>query len=127
MNFPITRMRRYRKNSKIRDIVRETKLNKEDLIYPIFVKDGLKDGEKEEISTMPDEYRYSVNDAVEFAKKYILLSYLTTNKNTLKASIYLACNVFFLVTYFEKILKILLKFFCRKLLQLIEKYGIKLL
>ena len=31
MVFPVTRMRRYRKNSKIRDIVRETKLDKEDL------------------------------------------------------------------------------------------------
>ena len=28
MQFPITRMRRLRKNSKIRDIVRETKLQK---------------------------------------------------------------------------------------------------
>ncbi len=36
MQFPITRMRRLRKNSKIRDIVRETKLQKEDLIYPIY-------------------------------------------------------------------------------------------
>ena len=69
MDFPITRMRRLRKTQNIRDILSETKLMKEDLIYPIFVKDGLKDGEKEEISTMPDEYRYSVNDAVEFAKK----------------------------------------------------------
>ena len=69
MNFPITRMRRYRKNSKIRDIVRETKLNKEDLIYPIFVKEDLKDGEKEAISTMPGEYRYSLNDCVAYAKE----------------------------------------------------------
>ncbi|AMK15603.1 porphobilinogen synthase [Methanobrevibacter olleyae] len=69
MNFPITRMRRYRKNSKIRDIVRETKLNKEDLIYPIFVKEDLKDGEKESISTMPGEYRYSLNDSVDYAKE----------------------------------------------------------
>ena len=69
MQFPITRMRRYRKNSKIRDIVRETKLNKEDLIYPIFVKEDLKDGEKEAISTMPGEYRYSLNDCVEYAKE----------------------------------------------------------
>ena len=69
MDFPTTRMRRLRKNQNIRDILSETKLMKEDLIYPIFVKDGLKNGEKEEISTMPDEYRYSVNDAVEFAKK----------------------------------------------------------
>jgi delta-aminolevulinic acid dehydratase/porphobilinogen synthase len=56
MNFPVTRMRRYRKNSKIRDIVRETKLNKEDLIYPIFVKEDLKDGEKEEAISFFKEY-----------------------------------------------------------------------
>ena len=69
MEFPITRMRRYRKNSKIRDIVRETKLLKEDLIYPIFVKEDLEDGQKEAISTMPGEYRYSLNDCVEYAKE----------------------------------------------------------
>ena len=67
MDFPNTRMRRYRKNSKIRDIVRETKLNKEDFIYPIYVKEDLKDDEKEPISTMPGEYRYSLNGAVEYA------------------------------------------------------------
>ncbi len=69
MEFPITRMRRYRKNSKIRDIVRETKLHKEDLIYPIFVKEDLEDGQKEAISTMPGEYRFSLNDCVEYAKE----------------------------------------------------------
>lgn len=69
MEFPVTRMRRYRKNSKIRNIVCETKLNKEDLIYPIFVKEDLEDGKKEAISTMPGEYRYSLNDCVEYAKK----------------------------------------------------------
>lgn len=69
MEFPVTRMRRYRKNSKIRDIVREVKVNKEDLIYPIFVKEDLKDGEKEAISTMPGEYRFSLNGCVEYAKE----------------------------------------------------------
>lgn len=68
MDFPNTRMRRYRKNSKIREIIRETKLNKEDLIYPIFVKEDIEDGRKEAISTMPGEFRYSLNDAVEYAK-----------------------------------------------------------
>ena len=68
MNFPITRMRRLRKSPEIRDIFRETKLNKEDLIYPIFVKEGLENGKKEPISTMPDEFRYSIDDAVEFGK-----------------------------------------------------------
>ena len=69
MVFPVTRMRRYRKNSKIRDIVRETKLNKEDLIYPIFFKEELQADEKEPIESMPGEYRYSLNAGIEFAKQ----------------------------------------------------------
>lgn len=69
MVFPVTRMRRYRKNSKIRDIVRETKLNKEDLIYPIFFKEELRGDEKEPIESMPGEYRYSLNAGIEFAKQ----------------------------------------------------------
>lgn len=69
MVFPVTRMRRYRKNSKIRDIVRETKLNKEDLIYPIFFKEELQGDEKEPIESMPGEYRYSLNVGIEFAKQ----------------------------------------------------------
>ena len=69
MVFPVTRMRRYRKNSKIRDIVRETKLDKEDLIYPIFFKEELKGDEKEPIESMPGEYRYSLNAGIEFAKQ----------------------------------------------------------
>ncbi len=68
MDFPNTRMRRYRKNSKIRDIIRETKLNKEDFIYPIYVKEDLEGDEKEAISTMPGEFRYSLDGAVEYAK-----------------------------------------------------------
>lgn len=69
MVFPVTRMRRYRKNSKIRDIVRETKLDKEDLIYPIFFKEELQGDEKEQIESMPGEYRYSLNAGIEFAKQ----------------------------------------------------------
>ena len=69
MVFPVTRMRRYRKKSKIRDIVRETKLDKEDLIYPIFFKEELQGDEKEPIESMPGEYRYSLNAGIEFAKQ----------------------------------------------------------
>ena len=69
MVFPVTIMRRYRKNSKIRDIVRETKLDKEDLIYPIFFKEELQGDEKEPIESMPGEYRYSLNAGIEFAKQ----------------------------------------------------------
>ncbi|MGC9516735.1 MAG: porphobilinogen synthase [Methanomicrobiales archaeon] len=69
MQFPITRMRRLRKDPQIRKILSENKLNPEDLIYPMFIKEVLKDDQKEEIKTMPGQYRYSLNDGVKEAKK----------------------------------------------------------
>lgn len=69
MQFPITRMRRLRKNPQIRDILSEIKLNSEDFIYPMFIKETLKDGQKEHIDTMPGQYRYSLNDVIDEAKK----------------------------------------------------------
>ena len=69
MDFPTTRMRRYRKNAKIREVMRETKLNIEDLIYPLYAAEDIKDGEPQEIKTMPGQFRYSINDCVEYAKE----------------------------------------------------------
>jgi porphobilinogen synthase len=69
MEFPVTRMRRLRKNQNIRIILTETKLNPEDFIYPLFIKEGLDDGQKEHIDTMPGQYRYSVNDTVKEASR----------------------------------------------------------
>lgn len=69
MYFPTTRMRRLRKTEEIRTIVRETKLNKEDLIYPIFFKEALKGDEKEPITSMPGEFRYSLDAGIKFAKE----------------------------------------------------------
>lgn len=68
MQFPITRMRRLRKTSQIRNILGETRLNPEDFIYPMFIKEALKDGQREHIDTMPGQYRYSLNDAIDEAK-----------------------------------------------------------
>ncbi len=65
--FPNIRMRRMRSDERIRAMFRETSVGIEDLIYPIYIKESAKDGEPEEISTMPGQYRYSINDAVEFA------------------------------------------------------------
>ena len=69
MEFPVTRMRRLRKNQNIRTILTETKLNPEDFIYPLFIKEGIQDGQKEHIDTMPGQYRYSLNDAVDEASR----------------------------------------------------------
>lgn len=69
MEFPVTRMRRLRKDQNIRNILTETKLNPEDFIYPIFINEALEDGEKEEIKTMPGQCRFSINDAVTHLKE----------------------------------------------------------
>lgn len=68
MEFPITRMRRLRKSPQIRNILRETNLRKENFIYPMFVKEDLKEGQIEPITTMPGENRFSLTSAVEEAK-----------------------------------------------------------
>jgi len=65
--FPNIRMRRMRTDERIRAMFRETSVGIEDLIYPIYIKESAKDGEPEEIKTMPGQYRYSINDAIEFA------------------------------------------------------------
>lgn len=54
-----TRPRRNRKSAAIRSMVEETKINAEHLIYPIFLKDG--QGIKEEIASLPKNYRWSID------------------------------------------------------------------
>lgn len=95
MEFPITRMRRLRKNPQIRKIIRETKLNKEDFIYPMFVNEDLKNDETEEIKTMPGEKRYSIKGIVNYAKELeskglssILLFGLPSTKDEYASSAY---------------------------------------
>ena len=55
----LRRPRRLRVNKAIRNLVRETKLNVEDLIYPLFIVEG--EGIKSEISSLPDVYHFSVD------------------------------------------------------------------
>ncbi len=53
------RPRRNRKSAAIRNMVAETHLGVEHLIYPIFLKDGK--GIKEEINSLPGNYRWSID------------------------------------------------------------------
>ena len=53
------RPRRLRNGVNLRKMVRETRMDKSSLIYPMFVKEGT--GIKEEIPTMPGQYRYSID------------------------------------------------------------------
>ena len=53
------RPRRLRRSPVLRKMVRETRMDKSSLIYPLFVKEG--SGVREEIPTMPGQYRYSID------------------------------------------------------------------
>jgi porphobilinogen synthase len=53
------RPRRLRRSEAIRRMVRETQLTVNDLIYPVFVMEG--ENLKQEISSMPNYYRYSLD------------------------------------------------------------------
>ncbi len=53
------RPRRNRKSAVIRDMVQETRLGTENLIYPLFLEDGV--GVKREISSLPNNFRWSID------------------------------------------------------------------
>lgn len=55
----IQRPRRLRGSETLRKMVRETRMDKSSLIYPLFVKEGV--GIEEEIPSMPGQYRYSID------------------------------------------------------------------
>jgi porphobilinogen synthase len=57
--FPISRPRRLRQTPALRNMVRETNLTPNDLIYPLFVRHGK--GIQAEISSMPGQYQWSVD------------------------------------------------------------------
>jgi porphobilinogen synthase len=67
MSFPMTRMRRLRRNETLRGMVRENRLAREDLILPLFVVEG--SGIREAIGSMPGVYRYSVDQVVLEARR----------------------------------------------------------
>ncbi len=65
--FPTIRHRRLRYNPLIRDMVRETVLTKNDLIYPLFVVPGSK--VKNPVKSMPGVYQMSIDIVVEECKE----------------------------------------------------------
>jgi len=69
MTYPKTRLRRLRYNKKIRDLVQETRLNSNDLIYPIFVCDG--ENIKKEIKTLPGQYQLSIDNVLNLCDQIV--------------------------------------------------------
>ena len=71
LTFPTQRLRRLRYNSLVRDMVRETYLHKNDLIYPLFAVPG--SGVKNEVRSMPNVYQMSIDVLVEECKEVAAL------------------------------------------------------
>jgi porphobilinogen synthase len=59
MSFPIVRNRRLRGSHALRNLIRETQLTVNDLVYPIFVTVGV--NIKSEIASMPGVYHFSLD------------------------------------------------------------------
>jgi porphobilinogen synthase len=91
MNFPLVRHRRLRQSAGIRSMVRETVLNVQDLIQPIFVTYGT--NVKKEISSMPGVYHFSldtlkseVDDIVALCIPAVLLFGIPETKDSVGSS-----------------------------------------
>jgi porphobilinogen synthase len=67
MDFPLIRMRRIRRTEALRSLVRETRLEPGQLIYPLFICPG--EGVRKEISSMPGVFNLSVDEAVKEAEE----------------------------------------------------------
>ena len=61
------RFRRLRQSEKMRDFVRENKIDTEDLIYPLFVTEG--ENKKNPVASMPNIYQYSLDRVDEELQK----------------------------------------------------------
>ena len=86
MSFPNTRLRRLRYNSSLRELVSETQLSVNDLIYPLFVCEGEKI--KNEIPSMPGQFQFSIDNLIKKCKqvqekgiKAILIFGVSKNKD----------------------------------------------
>lgn len=93
MSYPIVRHRRLRRTAAMRSMVRETILTASDFIYPIYVIHG--SGIKQEISSMPGVYRFSldllqqeIREIVSLGIPSIMLFGLPDHKDPVGSSAY---------------------------------------
>jgi len=70
-SFPTVRMRRTRQNEQMRGLVRETRLSVEQLIYPLFIAEGIT--EPREIGSMPGIMQWPVEGIAGEVKRVAAL------------------------------------------------------
>jgi len=92
-NFPELRLRRLRRTENLRRLFQETELGVGDLIYPLFVTEGL--NAKQEIASMPGIHRFSpdmlAQEAAEIARSGIpavILFGIPSHKDSLGSEAY---------------------------------------
>ena len=61
--FPKVRLRRLRRTPAIRDLLQETRLSVKDLVYPVFIQEGI--NEPREIELMPGIFRIPLKNLVK--------------------------------------------------------------
>ena len=71
MSFPDTRQRRMRADDFSRRLMRETVLTEDDLIWPVFVLEGI--NQSEEIASMPGVHRLSIDRLLQKAEECLNL------------------------------------------------------
>ena len=71
MHFPVYRPRRMRRTENLRRMIRETSLNTNQLIYPLFVLPGK--GVKNPIRSMPQVFQFSIDMLMEEIKDIVAL------------------------------------------------------
>lgn len=87
------RTRRLRANANIRDMVRETRISKDSLIYPMFFEEG--ENIFEEIESMPGQYRMSIDrcdsvikELLDAGVKSVILFGIPKNKDEVGSEAY---------------------------------------
>lgn len=70
-SFPATRMRRMRHDEFSRRLMRETRLSTDDLIYPLFVREGK--AQREPVVSMPGIERLSIDELLKEAAELVRL------------------------------------------------------
>ncbi len=72
--YPLTRLRRLRRDAFSRRLVRESRLSTDDLILPVFVLEG--EGQREAVPTMPEVERLSIDLLLQEAAELVDLGVL---------------------------------------------------
>src|SRR4051812_13637670 len=92
------RLRRLRRTQSLRAIFKETRLSADELIYPIFIREGI--DQKEPIDSMPGQYRHSLESLKKLIEEVqkanvrsVLLFGLPRLKDNEATSAYDACGI----------------------------------